>query len=75
MPSTNFLQQPNINTGPPKGLGEQGKYKTWAPENGLCEGRGGVGGTPPGNFEILHALKCVLGRLAVSDQKVRRTGP
>ena len=22
---------------------------------------GGSGGTPPGNFEILHALKCVLG--------------
>ena len=21
----------------------------------------GVGGTPPGNFEMLHALKCVLG--------------
>ena len=50
----------------------------------------------PGNFEILHALKCVPGapkapfractrytyilaschlQLAVSDQKVRRTGP
>ena len=58
--------------------------------------QGGSGGTPPENFEVLHALKRVLGaseaplcariqyihipgscrlRLAVSDQKVRRTGP
>ena len=36
----------------------QGKYKKWGPQNGLCEG---VWGTPPGNFEILHVLKCVLG--------------
>ena len=26
-----------------------------------CVHEGGLGSTPPGNFEILHALKCVLG--------------
>ena len=36
--------------------GAQGKYKKWAPENGLCEG--GLGARPQ---EILHALKCVPG--------------
>ena len=52
-------------TEPPRGLGGGGggggraNTKSGAPQNGLCEG--GSGGMPPGNFEILHALKCVLG--------------
>ena len=64
----------------------QAKYKKWAPQYGLCEGK--VWGHGHRNFEILHALKCVLGapkaffvhahskyipkscRLAVSDRKV-----
>ena len=33
-------------------VGAQGKYKKWGPY--------WSGGTPPENFEILHALKCVL---------------
>ena len=37
----------------------QGKYKKWGPKI-LIVGRGS-GGPPPGNFEILHTLKCVLG--------------
>ena len=46
--------------GPPRGLGgPRANTKSGASQNGLCEG--GSGGTPPGNFEILHALKCVLG--------------
>ena len=36
-------------------MGALGKYKV-----GLM-GEGGAGGMPPGNFEILHGLKCVLG--------------
>ena len=40
-------------------VGAQGKYKKWDPFYRLCEG--GLGRTPPGNFEILLALKCVLG--------------
>ena len=39
--------------------GAQGKYKTWGPRKWIMWG--GSGGSPPGNFEILHALKCVLG--------------
>ena len=31
----------------------------WGPTEWIV--RGVWGGTPPGNFEILHALKCVLG--------------
>ena len=77
-------------------VGAQGKYKKWDPFYRLCEG--GLGRTPPGNFEILLALKCVLGAseapfcaciqyiqciytcqlqssFAVSDRKVRCTGP
>ena len=38
--------------------GAQGKYKKWG-HNIDC-GRGS-GGTPPENFEVLHALECVLG--------------
>ena len=39
--------------------GGQGKYKEWGPAKWIVwEGNGS---TPPGNFEILHALKCVLG--------------
>ena len=41
-----------------RGLGLGRPTKSGAPQNGLC---GGVWGTSPGNFEILHALKCVLG--------------
>ena len=44
--------------GPPRGLGgPTANTKIGAPQNGLYEGVWG----PPGNFEILHALKCVLG--------------
>ena len=39
--------------------GAQGKYRMWDPKI-LIVG-GGSGGPAPGNFEILHALKCVLG--------------
>ena len=39
--------------------GAQGKDKKWGPAIWMV--RGGSGGMPPGNFEILHALKCVLG--------------
>ena len=39
--------------------GAQGKCKNWGPKKWIVGG--GSGGTPPGNFEILHALKCVLG--------------
>ena len=38
--------------------GLRANRKRGAPQNGWYEG---AGGTPPGNFEILHALKCVLG--------------
>ena len=42
-----------------RGGGTQDKCKKWGPTKWVvC---GGSGGTPPGNFEILHALKCVLG--------------
>ena len=44
---------------PERIVGAQGNYKRWGPYYRLCEG--GSGGMPPGNFEILHALKCVLG--------------
>ena len=37
-------------------MGAQGKYIKWGP---YCVRE--AGGTPPENFEILHALKCVLG--------------
>ena len=37
----------------------QGEDKKWGPAIWIV--RGGVGGMPPGNVEILHALKCVLG--------------
>ena len=41
--------------------GAQGKYEKWGPTKWImC---GGSGGTPPRNFEILHALKCVLALL------------
>ena len=51
----------NSTPGPPTGLGGGGPRanpKIGALQNGLCEGGRG---TPPGNFEILHALKCILG--------------
>ena len=35
------------------------KYKKWGPTKWIV--REGSEGTPPGNFEILHALKCVMG--------------
>ena len=39
-------------------LSVQGRQEDWGgPQNGLCERSGG---TPPGNFEILHAQKCGL---------------
>ena len=42
--------------GLPRGLGRpRANTKSEGPQNGLCEG------TPPGDFEIVHALKCVLG--------------
>ena len=40
-------------------VGARGKYENWGRYYRLC--KGGSGGTPPGNFAILHALKCVLG--------------
>ena len=74
-------------------VGARGKYEKWGAHSIACV----RGGTPPGNFAILHALKCVLGASeasfrayiqyihtcqlsssfsgAVSDRKVRRTGP
>ena len=39
--------------------GAKGKYKKWGRAKWIVWG--GSGGTPPGSFEILHALKCVLG--------------
>ena len=77
-------------------VGARGKYKKWGAHSIDCV-RGGLGARAPGNFAILHALKCVLGASeasfrayiqyihtcqlsssfsgAVSDRKVRRTGP
>ena len=40
-------------------MGAWDKYKKWGPYYRLCEA--GSGGTLPGNFAILQALKCVLG--------------
>ena len=40
-------------------VGARGKYENWGQYYRLC--KGGSGGTPLGNFAILHALKCVLG--------------
>ena len=37
--------------------GPRANTKSGGPQNGLCERSGG---TPPGNFEILHAPKCGL---------------
>ena len=48
----------NTGPGPPRGWeggGLRANTKSGTPQNGFCEG------TPLGNFEILHALKCVLG--------------
>ena len=39
--------------------GPRANTKSGAPQNGLREG--GSAGRPPGKFEILHVLKCVLG--------------
>ena len=36
----------------------------------LCEG--GLGGTPPGNFKVLHALKCIMGGFWGSFSRVCR---
>ena len=51
------------NSGAPRGLGGggggAGQIQKVGPSNIDCVG-GLHGGTPPGNFEILHALKCVL---------------
>ena len=38
--------------------GAQSRYKKWALTKWIV--LGGSRGTPPGNVEILHALKCVL---------------
>ena len=41
-------------------MGARGNYKKWGAHSIDCV-RGGLGARPPGNFGILHALKCVLG--------------
>ena len=45
-----------VHSGPPRGLG--GQIQKVGPHKMDCVGESG--GTPPGNFEILHTLKCVL---------------
>ena len=48
-----------INAGPQRGLrGPRANTKSGALHMDCVKG---VWGMPPGNFEILHALKCVLG--------------
>ena len=49
------------NQGRREDWGGQGQMQKVGPHKMDCVGGGGAGGTPPGNFEILHALKCVLG--------------
>ena len=59
-PGSHSVCASELRSGPPRGLGgAQGKYAKWGPTKWIVWA--GSGGTPPGNFEILHALKCVLG--------------